>query len=217
MSFINKVRFGNLSLKEKEISLKDDDISSKLKELGLYEELFKMPPPENSSMQTKSDLKLLSNLAENVSDVVLEFCKKAEKDLVQVFVDYLSSNGITEVTNEDLNYVLDQTEPLLYRLKDHYNRARPNQIAYYYGVDLAVPIEVQNANHPAYPSGHSYEGYIMANLLAAKYPKHKNKLLKLGKNIGLSRIIVGLHYKTDHEFGCYIAKLLIDNDLISLP
>ncbi len=216
MSFINKIRFGNLSLKEKEISLKDDEVSRKLQKLGLYEALFEMPPPENSSDETKSDLKLLSELTSNVSDVTLEFCKSAEKDSVQLFVNLLKRHGITEITKNHLEKVLDQAEPLLFRLKDHYNRARPNQVAYYYNIDLAVPIDTANANHPAYPAGHSYEGYILANLLAEKYPTHKESLLKLGKNVGLSRIVLGLHYKSDHEFGRYLGKLLIDNDLIGL-
>jgi hypothetical protein len=216
MSFIDKVRFGNLSLKEKEISLKDDEISLKLQQLGLYDKLFEMHPPENSSEETKADLKLLSNLTKNISDVTLEFCKSAEKDSVQLFVNLLKRHGITEITKKHLEKVLDQAEPLLFRLKDHYNRARPNQVAYYYNIDLAVPIVTVNANHPAYPAGHSYEGYILANLLAEKYPKHKESLLKLGKNVGLSRIVLGLHYKSDHEFGRYLGKLLIDNDLIGL-
>lgn len=216
MSFIDKVKFGNLSLKDKEKTLKDDEVSSRLKELGLYDELFEMPPPSNSSPTTKEELTQVLYATKNVSESTLEFCQNAEDDLVQLFVDFLYRYSITDVTRQQLDEVLDQTEPLLYRLKEHYCRPRPNQLAVYYDLDLYVKIETKAANHPAYPSGHSYESYIMAALLSQKYPKHKEKLMRFANSIGLSRILIGVHYKSDHEFGVYLAKLLIDNDLVEL-
>jgi len=217
MNFIDEIKYGNLGYKDKQISLKETKVENKLKELGLYDSLFEMHPPKNSDPKTKKELELIAEAVKNVSDVTLTFCRSAEEDLVQVFVDFLSRNGIYEFDKQDLDSLLDQTEPLLFKLKEHYNRSRPQQIAYYHNIDLNVSIRFANANHPAYPSGHSFEGYILAHLLAEKYPKHKKSLLKLGKNIGLSRIVVGLHYFSDHDFGCYLAKLILDNKLISLP
>lgn len=216
MSFIDKIKFGNLSFKDKEKTLKDDEVSSRLKELGLYDELFKMPPPSNSSSDIKKELIQVLNATKKVSESTLEFCQNAEDDLVQLFVDFIYRHSITDVTKQQLDDVLNQTEPLLYRLKEHYSRPRPNQLVIYYDLDLYVKIETKAANHPAYPSGHSYESYIMAALLAQKYPRHKGKLMRFANSIGLSRILIGVHYKSDHEFGVYLAKLLIDNDLVEL-
>lgn len=216
MSYIDKIKFGNLSLKDKEKTLKKDKISESLVELGLYDKLFDMPPPSNTSSQTKHELLQLVKITNKVSESALEFCQNAENDLVQLYVDFLYRYSITEVSKEVLNKVLDQTEPLLYRLKEYYNRPRPNQLAVYYDMNLHVMIETKAANHPAYPSGHSYESYLMSALLSQAYPKHEEKLMKLAENIGLSRILIGVHYKSDHDFGKYLAKLLIDNDLIAL-
>lgn len=216
MSFIDNIKFGNLTLKDKEKTLVKDEISARLVDLGLYDRLFDMPPPSNVSSQTKHELSQLVKITSKVSEATLEFCQNAENDLVKVFVDFLYRYSITDTTRQDLDRVLDETEPLLYRLKEYYNRPRPNQLAVYYDLDLYVMIETKATNHPAYPSGHSYESYIMASLLSQKYPKHKEKLMKLAESIGLSRILIGVHYKSDHEFGCYLGKLLIDNDLIAL-
>lgn len=216
MSFVDKIKYGNLSLKYKEKILQHDEVSEKLIHLGLYERLFKIPPPSNSSVETKNELiKLVKNI-DSLTDITLEFCKKAEKDHVGLFVEYLNRHGISDIKKDDLNVVLNELEPLLFRLKEHYNRPRPYQLAYYYDLDLHVPIDAYQAISPAYPSGHSFEAYILAELLAKKYSEHAVGLLKLGKNIGLSRLMVGVHYRSDHDFGRYLGKVIIENDLISL-
>lgn len=216
MSFIDKVTYGNLSLRYKEISLKRDDLSQKLMSLGIYDRLFDMPPPKNSSSETKRELLKLVKYIDELTEVTLEFCKKAEEDHNQMFIEYLERHGISDISLNDLNKVLDQTEPLLIRLKEYYNRPRPYQLASYYNLDLYVPIDAHQASSPAYPSGHAYEGYIISELLAKKYPEHAVGLLKLGKLIGLSRLLIGLHYRTDYDFAIYIAKQIIANNLVKL-
>lgn len=44
MSFIDKIKFGNLNFKDKEISLKQDELSERLMDLGIYDRLLEMPP-----------------------------------------------------------------------------------------------------------------------------------------------------------------------------
>ncbi len=214
MSFIDKIRYGNLSREDYEVSLRQDDISKSLDELGLYDKLFDMPPPPNSSPATQKELKALIKYTNNVSDIVLEFCKKADKDHLGLFISYLNDHGIYDISKKDLDRVTDKTHAILIRTKDHYNRPRPYQLAYYYNLDFHTVINSKTALTAAYPSGHSFESYIIAELLAQKYPEHANGLLRLGKNIGLSRLLIGVHYRSDHDFGRYIGKIIIENQLI---
>jgi acid phosphatase (class A) len=216
MNFLDKVTYGNLSLRYKEISLRRDKVSEKLMKFGLYDRLFEIPPPANSSTETERELLKLVNILKNLSDVTLEFCKQAEKDHVKLFIEYLNRHGINDINKDDLNIVLNELEPLLIRLKEHYNRPRPYQLANYYGLDIYVPIDAYMALTPAYPSGHSFEGYILGEILSAKYPEHAVGLLKLGKNVGLSRIATGVHYPSDHEFGRYLGAIIIENNLVQL-
>lgn len=216
MNFINKIKYGNLNFKDKEISLKQDELSERLMDLGIYDRLFEMPPPANSSDKTIRELNSCVKMIGNVSETVIQFCQTAEDDYCQVFIDYLKRRGINDLTKEDMQNVIDQLDPLIFRLKNHYNRPRPYQLAYYYDLDLHVPIKTTGVDNPAYPSGHALEGYVMAELLAERYPDYKVGLLKLGKNIGLSRMVVGVHYKSDYDFGRYLGKLVIENDLVRL-
>jgi hypothetical protein len=216
MSFIDKIKYGNLNFKDKEISLKQDELSKRLMDLGIYDRLFEMPPPFNSSDETIRELKSCVKMIGDASETVIQFCQAAEDDYCQVFIDYLKRRGINDLAKEEMQNVIDQLDPLTFRLKEHYNRPRPYQLAYYYDLDLYVPIKTTGVDNPAYPSGHALEGYVMAELLAERYPDYKVGLLKLGKNIGLSRMIVGIHYKTDYDFGIYVAKQIIANDLVQL-
>jgi len=214
MNFIDKIRYGNSAREYHEISLQHDDLSKKLYELELYDELFDMPPPNNSSTTTRKELKALVKHTNNISDIVLEFCKNADKNHLALFISYLNGHGIYDITEKDLNMITDKTYSFLVRIKDHYNRPRPYQLAYYYDLDLHPVIASKTADTASYPSGHSFESYILAELLAQKYPEHATGLLKLGKNIGLSRILIGLHYRSDHEFARHLGGLIIENKLI---
>lgn len=216
MSFIDKIKYGNLNFKDKEISLKRDQISKRLIELGLYDQLFEMPPPANSSNKTINELKSCIKMMNNVSETVLKFCQAAEDDYPQVFIDFLNRHGINDLKKEDIQNVIDQLDPLTFKLKEHYNRPRPFQLAYYYDLDLHVLIRTTGVDHPSYPSGHAFEAHVMAKLLAKRYPEYKLELLKLGKNIGLSRMIIGVHYYSDYSFGRNLANILLENKLVYL-
>ena len=216
MSFIDKIKYGNLNFRDKEISLKQDELSERLMDLGIYDRLFEMLPPSNSSDETIRELKSCVKMIGDASEAVIQFCQAAEDDYCQVFIDYLERRGINDLKKEEMQNVIDQLDPLTFRLKEHYNRPRPFQLAYYYDLDLHVPIKTTGVDNPAYPSGHALEGYVMAELLAERYPDYKVGLLKLGKNIGLSRMVVGVHYKSDYDFGRYLGKIIIENDLVRL-
>lgn len=216
MSFIDKIRYGNISLEYKNLAEKQDKISRRLIKLGLYDRLFEMPFPENSSKTTQEELKSCVRLIAIASDVVLNFCQQAEQDHCQLFLNYLDRNGIKDISREMLTETISRLDPINFRLKQFYNRPRPYQLADYYNLNLHVPIKTTGVDNPAYPSGHALEGYVISELLAARYPEHNVALRKLGKNIGLSRIIIGVHYKSDYQFGRFVGKIIVQNKLISL-
>jgi hypothetical protein len=216
MSFIDKIKYGTLPLEYKNLADKNDAVSQKLKSIDMYRDLFEMQPPNNSSEKTLAELKECVRMINAASDKILKFCLEAEQDHLQLFISALEKHGIHDTTKADLQKVVEELDPLDFRLKDFYNRPRPYQLAYHYKLKLHIPIKTTGTDSPAYPSGHALEGYVLSHLLAAKYPKHKDELIKLGKNIGLSRLHIGVHYKSDYDFGVWIGKLIINNKLIKL-
>jgi acid phosphatase (class A) len=81
------------------------------------------------------------------------------------------------------------------------------QLAPYYGINLNV-LSSRTAKTPSYPSGHSTQSRLIAEIYAEKYPEHRTNLIKAAEECGGGRVMAGFHYPTDHKAGVYLAKRL---------
>ena len=90
--------------------------------------------------------------------------------------------------------------------KDHYDRARPM-----IGDDqpICVPREDWMKTNASYPSGHSMTGWTWSLILAELVPTKADDMLAIGKQIGESRIICGVHYASDIEAGRTLAGAMV--------
>ena len=90
--------------------------------------------------------------------------------------------------------------------KDHYDRARPM-----IGDDqpICVPREDWMKTNASYPSGHSMTGWTWSLILAELVPAKADDMLAVGKQIGESRIICGVHYASDIEAGRTLAGAMV--------
>ncbi|WP_374573606.1 phosphatase PAP2 family protein [Phenylobacterium sp.] len=82
--------------------------------------------------------------------------------------------------------------------KDHYDRPRP-----LIGNDkpLCVPRADWMKTNASYPSGHSLVEWSWALVLAELVPAKADAALKLGQDMGWSRVVCGVHYPSDVEAG----------------
>lgn len=90
--------------------------------------------------------------------------------------------------------------------KDHYNRPRPM-----IGDDkpICIPREDWMKTNSSYPSGHSMTGWAWALILTELAPAKAEGLLAVGKAVGDSRAICGVHYRTDIEAGRTLAAAMV--------
>lgn len=101
---------------------------------------------------------------------------------------------------EEINNIMTQYTPLIMKLKHHVNRPRAFQTSYY----LNIPIVTQTTwagQSPAIPSGHCFNGLLFAALSVAmhKVDEERVKLIaEYGRDIGLRRLIAGIHYPSDN-------------------
>ena len=63
---------------------------------------------------------------------------------------------------------------------------------------------------PSYPSNHTAVGYVVAGVLAKKYPQHEKELLKIAEDNANSRVSLGVHFVSDVEAGKELADRLLD-------
>ncbi|MDP3855007.1 phosphatase PAP2 family protein [Phenylobacterium sp.] len=90
--------------------------------------------------------------------------------------------------------------------KDAFNRTRPMV-----GDDRAicVPREDWMKTNASYPSGHSMTGWAWALILAELKPARTDAVLAVGKSVGDSRAICGVHYPSDIEAGRTLASAMV--------
>lgn len=90
--------------------------------------------------------------------------------------------------------------------KDHYDRPRPM-----IGDDkpICIPREDWMKTNASYPSGHSMTGWAWGLILAELAPAKADDMLGVGKQIGESRIVCGVHYASDIEAGRTLASAMV--------
>jgi hypothetical protein len=165
------------------------------------------PFPENSSRETLSELDFLINY--NNGEVDKSFVKRGD-NISKVFNDYCKDNNL----NYDKKYydkILKESSKTILQLKYHYNRPRPKQLADYYGIEDFQDVELSSMKTPSYPSGHSTQGHLMAELLGKKYLQHYDKFKSLANMISKSRIMARAHYPSDCIFGEKLSKYILSS------
>ena len=157
-------------------------------------------PPKNNSDEVMGELQLLDSLPP------IDNFVKTTDDVHKHFNKFLKTKKLKYPKNE-IKDMLKNSSPILLKLKYHYNRPRPEQLAKEMGLLFhAKPLD--SARTPSYPSGHSAQGRLTARYLSELYPKYENDLMKLGNEIGAGRLVAKVHYPSDDLFGKEIGDAL---------
>ena len=175
------------------------------------EPLLNVPPPANSSDYTKRELlEVKSFMEKQHSDEFKANLKEMDKNPAKFIIDsYKELSGKT-VPKRVLDFITGgDVEVLVMKLKMHYGRPRPYQIAKHYNIDLDYNKTIQHgeANAPSYPSGHTLAAYFAARVLGYIDPTYRDKLIKKAEMVADSRMAEGVHFKSDNNF----SFALVDN------
>ena len=149
-------------------------------------------PPSDNSFTTKQELQELTKIPMRESFV------KDKDDIKKSFEGIVGEDEI-------IQNLIDESAPLITKIKEHHNRPRPKVVAKKARIKMDN-IEMDSMKTPSYPSGHSVQGVLIANVLSDKYPSKKNKLNKMGRDISYSRRVARAHYKSDSLFGEEIGR-----------
>ena len=162
-----------------------------LKDFDIKKYLDKKPPSDNS-FTTMQEIKEL-----NKTPINKNFVK--EKDDIK--------KSFTKIVDEGkfIQSLIDESAPIILKIKKHHNRPRPKKLAKKLGIKME-DIEMDSMKTPSYPSGHSAQGVLIGMVLSDKYPSKRNKLMKTARDISRSRNIAHAHYKSDSKFGEEIGK-----------
>ena len=203
---LNDLRYGQLNIEDLEFVQTAKPKLDKIISRFLNKSYPDIATTQKEIEYIKTIQKAYSEKEEN-----LDFCKDADEDLdatMQELCDTINVKIPKTIFKkvQTLGYIV-------VKLKQHYQRPRPYQVAYY-TEQFFHPFETISGNPPAYPSGHALQGYYMASLLKEKHPKHSEQLDKFAVLIAESRIALGVHYPSDNEFSKEICDEIVKNKLL---
>ena len=122
-----------------------------------------------------------------------------DPSIVYAFQEHVSESIV------ELQGIISRVHVLLLILgsKLLFNRARPAQIDPH-----LRPLESETAQTPAYPSGHAFQAYYLAEVLAERYPEKTTLFHTIAQDCADARVYAGLHYPSDNERSRQMVQLL---------
>ncbi len=210
----------NLMLDQEGMEKSDrENVSRYLKSLGLLESttisvvpgdeyLFPVVPyPQIDSPEGIKDLNgvIIQYQDRKVPESLQHF---ADRNMVKLFESYLGEKGLTFNT-QYYSKLKKGLVPLILELKNFYARPRPSETAAFLGINFTGDV-LETAQSPSYPSGHTIQAYVIAELLCEQFPEYASDLLGIAEIISQSRIDRGVHFPSDVEFGKEIAAVIVD-------
>lgn len=212
---IDQIVYGDILIDDKLKISCSDPIIGYFFATGLIYKFFDLKPPPNSSQETINELLFLERVTKNASQEDIIFATKAETMEKDCYVQFCK-----EVLNQNINInffdkIFNQTDPILMFLKRHFNRPRPYQLAPYYNIQLKFSVP-NDPFHPAYPSGHAFDAFIVEHILSKFFPNKKIEINKFCNDMAYSRYIAGVHYPSDNKISKILADTIIKHNLIKL-
>ena len=132
-----------------------------------------------------------------------EYFELTDASPTTAFFEYLDAKGLDYSRKEILQIIYD-TQPTLMALKNYYNRPRPAQVN-----SNITPRKSSTAQTPAYPAGHAFQAYLIAEHLGSKYPAHYFNFQRIAHRIAEARVKAGLHYPSDNRAARRMANNLL--------
>jgi hypothetical protein len=166
--------------------------------------------PKNSSKGTREELNQLVDYIEELKkdEQALKRYRAYDMSLTRVFAQVIMEQNLGEKGADIVDKLLDETLPLLIKLKFYFQRPRPYQLAEHYKLKL-FPFDSKSADSPSYPSGHALQSKLICHVLGNHFPEKFDYFERLAKDIEYSRLYMGIHYQSDVDYSLYIAEVII--------
>lgn len=162
-------------------------------------------PPADDSPATRAEIEELLKLQAARTPEQLAQPEVVNPLTVYLFAPVLGTNftaATLPVTDKLLARVGAQTSAVSARSKKLWKRARP------FRTDARIQPVGRKPVDASYPSGHATRAFAWAVVLGELFPAKKEELLARAKEIGQSRLIVGVHYPSDVAAGTKLGQAI---------
>ena len=197
---VDGVRYGNLR-KSHFDKIKEDraGMLSEALQKGVIKDILENHPfPLNSSEETKGELEYLKELTDSATEEDKKFCNMMEDHHYKFFEKVARDLGMEGLTEKIIKGWCTDVDPIIFYLKNKFNRPRPYQLANYVDVDL-YPIISTDANSGAYPSGHTMDFLVILFRFSKLRPDLVDKFDEIYQRVENVRQLSGVHYPSDKK------------------
>lgn len=168
------------------------------------------PPPSNDSSLTYKEVLFVAKKTLNRSQQDTEFVHRIDQDIDSQFIDLLEEYNM-EYPSKIIGEMYDIIEPVLMNVKNLYNRARPLQLAKFFGIEMNTII-TDTIHTASYPSGHTVYASMVSRIIQETSPSiPKKKLNNLVDQTALARILQGVHYPSDNAASIKFTNVLFEH------
>ena len=168
--------------------------------------------PKNDSELVKEELNEIADCLAVISQPENQNYLKRylayDRNLIQALSSIFKEKDIE--VEELITDIVKDVQNLIYKLKYHFQRPRPYQLAQYYKLKL-FPYKSFSAHTPSYPSGHTVQAIVILNVIGNKYPTEYQYCKELIEDIIYSRVYLGHHFPSDNDGGREIGKAILKN------
>ena len=152
---------------------------------------------------------MVSKIDKLVNEEWRKRCFFIDKQLGKYLSGYAQKAGMGQFKSifEQVNDLY--LNSLIYRIKYHYNRIRPNPLAYYLNIGL-TSTNTRTGHSPSYPSGHTLQTHFFTKLISdvmnAPWSDEPTR------EVAASRMSLGVHFKSDNDFAVKISEYLTQTE-----
>ena len=178
----------------------------------LIPQLTKFSFPKNSSKGAREELNLLVDYVDALKsdEEALKRYKAYDKSLTAVLAQVVVEQNLGDKGVSLIDQLIDDTKPLIVKLKFHFQRPRPYQLAQYYKLKL-FPYQSQSNDSPSFPSGHTLQSRVICDVLGNHFPEKYDYFDRVAKDVEYSRLYLGCHYPSDNDYSLFIAETILSS------
>jgi len=143
--------------------------------------------PKDNSLRTLGEIKRLKLMPLN------KVLPPKYDNILNVFQNIFSYR-VESFPYKVVEKLLNESEPIIKKIKNYHNRPRPNVNAKKFKIDLDY-LKMKSAQTPAFPSGHSAQSKLVSLALTAMYPHLKKYFETAAENISNSRIVARVQFR----------------------
>ena len=172
------------------------------------------PPNSNQALDELEQVKVtFRSFSDKEKARLEEVVNKSDTTPLKLFYEYGGDHGLRLDQYESLlEDILADVNTIVMDKKYRINYPRPWQYEmeepyFIYDVTNAIRPSIDT---PSYPSGHSTQSLVIAEILGNMYPTHLDNFREIADNIGINRVKAGWHFPIDHTAGKKLALEIVD-------